>query len=121
MYQSHASYSAVGLGSSATDTLVQLVRGLGPGSGLFGAKITGGGSGGTVCVLGDDSRRAERSLDLVLQRYRALSGHSPHVFTGSSLGALAFGAFVVTDPKAAAEQYRQVAGPCGEPTRTAES
>src|SRR6185503_8697658 len=53
MYDSHASYSACGLGSQATDLLVELVRATGVDQGLFGAKITGGGSGGTVAVLGD--------------------------------------------------------------------
>lgn len=91
MCQSHASYSAVGLGSSATDQIVRLVRSLGPESGLYGAKITGGGSGGTVCVLGAATPHAEASLHKVLDAYKRLSGHSPHVFVGSSIGACAFG------------------------------
>ncbi|MGH9886032.1 MAG: galactokinase, partial [bacterium] len=48
MYGSHASYGACGLGSDATDRLVEMVREVGPRGELFGAKITGGGSGGTV-------------------------------------------------------------------------
>ncbi|MBC8163503.1 MAG: GHMP kinase, partial [Roseiflexaceae bacterium] len=51
MFQSHASYSACGLGSAGTDLLIELVRDQ-LGGGLYGAKITGGGSGGTVAVLG---------------------------------------------------------------------
>ncbi|MBC7932492.1 MAG: GHMP kinase, partial [Rubrivivax sp.] len=51
MYESHASYSACGLGSAGTDNLVELVRAAGVSLGLYGAKITGGGSGGTVAVL----------------------------------------------------------------------
>ncbi|MGH2370617.1 MAG: galactokinase, partial [Chloroflexota bacterium] len=52
MYGSHRSYSRnCGLGSKETDLLVSLVRQAGPDAGLFGAKITGGGSGGTVAVL----------------------------------------------------------------------
>ena len=59
MYESHASYSACGLGSKGTDLLVELVRAAGVERGLFGAKITGGGSGGTVAVLGRrDAREA---------------------------------------------------------------
>ena len=115
MYQSHASYSRVGLGSERTDLLVRLVREAalslslsliltlnltliltliltltltlililslsrtltlalapalapalalqaGEGSGLFGAKITGGGSGGSVCVVGEAGAKAEAS------------------------------------------------------------
>ncbi len=57
MYESHASYSACGLGSQGTDLLVGLVKAAGADRGLFGAKITGGGSGGTVAVLGNRRRR----------------------------------------------------------------
>ncbi|HEY3595435.1 MAG TPA: hypothetical protein VGL13_16220, partial [Polyangiaceae bacterium] len=46
MYQSHASYSTLGLGADETDRLVALVREAGIEQGLYGAKITGGGSGG---------------------------------------------------------------------------
>jgi L-arabinokinase len=52
MYDSHASYSDCGLGSDGTDLLVDMVRQTGSTAGLFGAKITGGGSGGTVAILG---------------------------------------------------------------------
>ena len=51
MYQSHESYSLCGLGNERTDELVEMVKAAGPLNGVFGAKITGGGSGGTVCVL----------------------------------------------------------------------
>jgi len=51
MRQSHESYSACGLGDGHTDTLAARIRAAGPEAGVFGAKITGGGSGGTVCVL----------------------------------------------------------------------
>jgi len=51
MYQEHASYSACGLGTKLTDNIVEMVRKAGPDQGVYGAKITGGGSGGTVCIL----------------------------------------------------------------------
>ena len=70
---------------------MQLVRAMGPDSGLYGAKITGGGSGGTVCVLGEASERAEASLQKLLANYRARSGHEPYVVFGSSAGAVEFG------------------------------
>ena len=50
MYASHDSYSACGLGSQGTDLLVELVRSRSR-AGTLWAKITGGGSGGTVAVL----------------------------------------------------------------------
>lgn len=51
MFQSHESYTACGLGNKQTDDLVERVRSAGNSAGVVGAKITGGGSGGTVCVL----------------------------------------------------------------------
>jgi galactokinase len=53
VYESHASYSGCGLGSDGNDRLVALAREAGPARGIDGAKITGGGSGGTVALLAD--------------------------------------------------------------------
>ena len=92
MYESHASYSACGLGSPATDLLVELVRSIGVGHGLYGAKITGGGSGGTVAVLGDHD--AESAVKKVADRYAALMDYEPYIFSGSSPGSAAFGHLV---------------------------
>ncbi|MCA9263185.1 MAG: hypothetical protein KDA60_05030 [Planctomycetales bacterium] len=85
MYGSHASYSACGLGSSGTDRLVELVKEAGPAAGLYGAKITGGGSGGTVAVLGKQS--ASDAIQEIARQYAAESGHERYVFQGSSPGA----------------------------------
>jgi galactokinase len=93
MYESHASYSACGLGSTGTDLLVELVRAAGVDQGLFGAKITGGGSGGTVALLGD--RNADKTVQDVAASYAQLTGHQPHIFSGSSPGSAAFGHLVV--------------------------
>ena len=89
MYESHDSYTALGLNSAGTDLLVELVRREGPRAGLFGAKITGGGSGGTVAVLGDQTSRA--AIERVVRSYTKETGHEPYVFTGSSSGSLTFG------------------------------
>jgi L-arabinokinase len=89
MYQSHASYSACGLGCERTDQLVQLVRDAGYPRGLYGAKITGGGSGGTVAILGRAD--AEDAVREIADAYHRACGHRPHVFSGSSPGAGAFG------------------------------
>ncbi len=51
MYQSHESYNKCGLGNEMTDKIVQMARKKGYESGIYGAKITGGGSGGTVCLM----------------------------------------------------------------------
>lgn len=97
MYQSHASYSSVGLGSEATDDLVRRVRVRGPRCGLFGAKITGGGSGGTVCVLTDDSEQAAAAVREIAAEYgeARLGGQAARIFEGSSGGASQFGALLL--------------------------
>lgn len=51
LYQSHSGYSAMGLGCPETDAMVQAVRDRGPKYGFYGARVSGGGSGGTVVVL----------------------------------------------------------------------
>ncbi len=89
MYESHASYGRCGLGSEGTDRLVALVRATGPAAGLYGARITGGGTGGTVAVIG--RRDAAPAIARVAAAYKRETGHRPHVFTGSSPGVVAFG------------------------------
>ncbi len=89
MYQAHESYSACGLGSSGTDELVRLVQAAGSAAGLFGAKITGGGSGGTVAVLG--RKDAASAVRAVAEQYARLTGRQPLLIEGSSLGAAQFG------------------------------
>jgi galactokinase len=89
MYASHDSYSACGLGSDGTDRLVALVREAGPSAGLYGAKITGGGSGGTVAVLA--ARGNQRTVAALADRYSRESGHASAVYAGSSDGSRAFG------------------------------
>jgi galactokinase len=89
MYQSHYSYTECGLGCRQTDFLVDLVRAEGSSAGLYGAKITGGGAGGTVAVL--CRKGSDEAFARVVQRYAAYSGVTPYVFEGSSPGADRFG------------------------------
>ncbi|MCB0110179.1 MAG: hypothetical protein KDE53_29870, partial [Caldilineaceae bacterium] len=93
MYQSHASYSACGLGSEGTDALVRLARKAGIAQGIYGAKITGGGSGGTVAILG--SADAESAVQAIADEYAEKSGHTPFIFRGSSTGAVHFGSLLL--------------------------
>jgi L-arabinokinase len=90
MYQSHASYSACGLGSPGTDRIVDLVRREGPHNGLYGARITGGGSGGTVAVLGRSD--ASDAIHRIVATYQTIVGYRPYIFSGSSSGVASFGA-----------------------------
>ncbi|QHT69108.1 GHMP kinase [Rhodocytophaga rosea] len=63
MYQSHTGYSVCGLGDDHTDELVESVR-QHQHQGVYGAKITGGGSGGTVCILceGEEGLQTARKI-----------------------------------------------------------
>jgi galactokinase len=90
MYESHASYSACGLGSGGTDRLVSLARAAGPARGIYGAKITGGGSGGTVALLGDAS--AGDTVRAIARDYASETGRDAYVFEGTSPGAARIGA-----------------------------
>ncbi len=94
MYQSHASYSACGLGSAATDRIVELARAAGPGQGIYGAKITGGGSGGTVAIL--SHRDAGPVVARVAEKYARETGYQPYIFSGSSPGSAEFGHLKLT-------------------------
>jgi galactokinase len=89
MYQSHASYAACGLSVAGTDRLVELVREAGPVQGLYGAKITGGGSGGTVAVLGHGD--VGGAVAGIAEKYAAETGRRPYIFYGSSPGGARFG------------------------------
>lgn len=91
MYESHASYSACGLGSGATDRLVALAREAGLWRGIYGARITGGGSGGTVAILAEAA--AGDVVKDIARRYAEESDRAAHVFEGSSPGAGRIGAF----------------------------
>jgi L-arabinokinase len=61
---------------------------------LYGATITGGGSGGTVAVLG--SRQARSSLEKIAEQYARETLYQPYVFEVSSPGSAAFGHLKLT-------------------------
>src|SRR5438477_2499586 len=93
MFQSHDSYSRCGLGSDGTDALVALVR-ESAGDHLYGAKITGGGSGGTVAILG--GRGAGDVVQKIAKFYGQKMGYQPTIISGSSPGASVFGQLRLT-------------------------
>jgi galactokinase len=92
MYQSHYSYTECGLGNEATDLLVELVREQGVAAGLYGAKVTGGGAGGAVAILGQ--RNAKQAFEKVVRAYADARHVEPYVIDGSSMGADRFGVIV---------------------------
>jgi len=87
MAASHESYSRCGLGTPATDRIVEAVRSAGWKRGLIGARVSGGGSGGTVVVLGREE--AEPVVRRLAERFGA------GLVGGSSPGASSFGKRVV--------------------------
>jgi L-arabinokinase len=87
MYASHESYSHCGLGSDGTDLLVKLVKQ--NQVNLFGAKITGGGSGGTVAILA--KKGSEKVIEDLAEKYAFETGKIPYIFKGSSDGSDIFG------------------------------
>lgn len=94
MYASNWSYRfRVGLGSPQVEQIVMSLRKIGMRGGVYGAKITGGGGGGTVAVLchGDISN----TLIQILAAYKLAWGLEAEVFTGSSPGAFEFGHIIL--------------------------
>jgi galactokinase len=87
MYASHQSYGMDAmLGAPECDLLVDLVRRREP-HGLYGARMTGGGSGGTVAVLCDTGDRADFAIDQIMDEYYRRTGRKPEAFRTSGPGA----------------------------------
>ncbi len=95
MFQSHWSYTETGLGCEATDQLIEIVRKKCCENLLFGAKITGGGAGGVVAVLGsvDGAAAFQEAVD----EFARQRSFKPYVFEGSSVGADRFGIRVLPE------------------------
>jgi galactokinase len=87
MAASHAGYSRCGLGAPTTDRIAHAVRVAGWERGLVGARVSGGGSGGTVVVLGREE--AEPVVRRLAKRLGA------GIVVGTSAGASSFGTRVV--------------------------
>jgi len=88
MYASHWSYSQrCGMGSIDTDTLVNLLREQGVDRGIYGAKITSAGCGGSVAVLLADTPTAHEAVEQACHAYAMKTGREPEIFTGSADGA----------------------------------
>ena len=96
MLASHASYrDNCHLSAPEVDFIVDAVRSRGPARGLYGAKITGGGSGGTVAIFGTH-KALESEIPGILREYKRLTGLEADVFEGSSQGAVEFGCYRYT-------------------------
>ena len=92
MYGAHQSYvQNCHLSTEEVDFLVEAVRQRGAEAGLYGAKITGGGTGGTVAVFGKLDALAKHVPEIATEYSRRV-GVMPDIFEGTSPGAVQFGA-----------------------------
>ena len=92
MYAAHESYrDNCQLSVPEVDFLVEAVRKRGAKAGLYGAKITGGGTGGTVAVFGKMAALKEHIPQIAVEYSRRV-GEMPDIFEGTSPGAMEFGA-----------------------------
>jgi galactokinase len=92
MYGAHDSYkNNCHLSTDEVDFLVEAVRERGVKEGLYGAKITGGGTGGTVAVFGKLEALAKHIPEIATEYSRRI-GAMPDIFEGTSPGAMEFGA-----------------------------
>jgi L-arabinokinase len=92
MYEAHESYrNNCRLSVDEVDFLVNSVRARGSKRGLYGAKITGGGTGGTVAVFGRLEALAEHIPEIATEYSRRV-GSLPEIFEDTSPGAIEFGA-----------------------------
>jgi len=92
MYAAHESYrDNCRLSVPEVNFLVEAVRKRGPEQGLYGAKITGGGTGGTVAVFGKIDALKEHIPQIAVEYSRRV-GSMPDIFEGTSPGAIEYGA-----------------------------
>jgi len=95
MYASHLSYTNdAKLGADECDLLVRLARDR-ERQGLYGARITGAGGGGTVAVLCDINQSADACIAELLAEYEKQIGKEPEAFLGSSPGAWHVGTVIL--------------------------
>jgi len=91
MLASHDSYHRnCELSCPEVNQLVEMVKDSGKKYYLHGSKITGGGSGGTVAVVGKKKFMRE-AMEVVADKYFNQFGLKPDIFRGSSPGALQYG------------------------------
>lgn len=106
MYGAHESYrDECHLSVPEVDAIVEAVRRCGAKKGLYGAKITGGGAGGTVAVFGRLDA-LKKHVPVIAKEHAHRIGANPDVFWGTSPGAIEFGARRY-DPRAGGWSCRQ--------------
>ena len=86
MLQSHASYSSVGLGNDATDEIVKLAMEAGTETGIYGARVSGGGNGGAVVIM-CHGKEGKQTAKKIYQGYKKKTKKKIFFIHGSSHGA----------------------------------
>jgi galactokinase len=87
MYASHQSYMMDAmLGAPECDLLVRLFR-QHERAGFYGARITGGGSGGTIAILANCSPKVDDAVGEIMAHYERETDRQPALLAGSSPGA----------------------------------
>lgn len=66
MYRLHEQYNEAGLGAPGTNRLVEMAHAKGTGKGIYGARVSGGGSGGTVVMLCKDKEGFNHARQIFL-------------------------------------------------------
>ncbi len=95
MYGSHVSYTRDALlGAEECDVLVELVR-KNERAGFYGAKITGGGQGGTVAILANIGEKTDDGIADLMSEYEKRTGRKAEALTGTSEGAWEVGTVVI--------------------------
>jgi len=93
MMQSHQSYSAVGLGNEYTDKIVEMIRDAGTAHEVFGARVSGGGNGGTVCIL-SYGKEGKNTVKEIYRKYKRIKKKKLFFFSGSSNGAYSLNQYI---------------------------
>jgi galactokinase len=83
LYESHESYASCGLSDDKSDLLFDLAKKYGANKEVYGAKITGKGIGGTVCIMTYGDQGIEAIYDLH-QEYCERVGEYQPVFKVTS-------------------------------------
>ncbi len=98
MLAAHASYThRVALGCRETDFLVRAVVHHGPNKGFYGAKATGGGCGGSIAILMNDSPQNYGILDDIVHACNRKFSTQALVIRGSGPGAAELGILTLAD------------------------
>ncbi len=96
IFQSNASYTPCVLNGEETHLLGNVIHQEKSLSKiLFGAKIIGGGSGGTVDVLAQNSSEAVEVIQGIVNQYKTMMRRRTRIFSGSSSGLIVYSPMLI--------------------------